>query len=141
MTVDLDAARRARAERLGNPKAVVGGRAFALRGDFPVRSAVAYSRLIDRTDDDEQLSLDDREALLREVVEGLLVDASEVDAFLANRISVYDLVDVLNDYGSTVGESSASSQPSPNDGKRSRPTSRASTPAKRPSRKRSGKKA
>jgi hypothetical protein len=134
VSVDLDAARRARAERLGNPKAVVGGRSYALRGDFPVRSAIAFSRLIDS----DGTPLDERDALLREVVEGLLVDPSEVDAFLANRISIFDISDVINDYGTSVGESSASSTSSNGSGKPSRPTSKRTT--KSTSSKRSGAK-
>lgn len=111
---DLDAARAAREEARGEyPVVTFGGRDYKLTPELYVDAANAWK--------DNQAD---------EFVRLVLADPSEADDFLANRVSWADLNEVITAFtAGDPGESSASSRSSKPGGRRSRPTSSASTNA------------
>lgn len=110
--VDLDAARAAREETLGeNPLVTFGGRDYKLTLELYVDAASAW-----------------RENRAEDLVRLILADPSEADDFLANRPTWSDLSGIFGAFKvGEPGESGASSRSSKTDGRRSRPTSDAST--------------
>lgn len=110
--VDLDAARAARDEARGdNPTVTLGGRDYKLTPELYVDAMAAWRE--NRTDDFVRL---------------VLADPTEADDFLEHRMTWTDLADVVAAFSAgDPGESSASSSSSKTGGRRSRPTSDAST--------------
>lgn len=110
---DLDAARAARLEAQGErPLFLFGGQKFELPAELPAE----FAYLLDTAD-------------AKETIRYLLGD--QFDEFWAHRPSKEDLIElvawVTKRYGSSLGESQASAEPSTNGGSRSRPTSRGTT--------------
>jgi hypothetical protein len=108
---DLDAAKAARLEARGEPRLFLfGGQKFELPPELPAEFAYL---------------LDDA----KEALQYLLGD--QFDDFWAQRPSAQDLIDLVGwiskTYGSDPGESTASGSSSAAGGRRSRPTSRATT--------------
>lgn len=111
--INLDKARQARAESIGDPITVhFGGRDFTLPPEMPFRFA------------DEGNS-----GNLRGAIEELLGD--EAEQFFALDPSLPDIAELIQQaseaYGVAEGEAPASSGSSPSAGKKSRPTSSGST--------------
>lgn len=107
-TVDLDAARVARAEIADDPPVVtLGGDTYELTRELPLEfgDLVATGRL-------------------RLAAGILLADVDQVEAFMANKPTVEDLVEIADLYDfQGLGESRASRRSSKTTSKRSRPTS------------------
>lgn len=124
VAVDLDAARRARAERLGALPLKVGGKTYPLRADMPISSGIAYDLGVEKSREKEPDF--DFDECARDVLGPLLLNPGDLDAVMATGISWFDLSDILGSYQS-LGESEASSEPSSNGGKPSRRTSKRTT--------------
>jgi hypothetical protein len=90
--VDLDAARQARYEALGeSPTVTLGGRVYKLTPEMSIDTVTAW-----RAND------------ARGFVGGILADSTETDDFLANSLSWLDLNEVFRAFLVDAGESPAS---------------------------------
>lgn len=117
--VDLDAARRARAETAkARPSIKLGGKKFRLVSELPIAFADLYAEAMR-----EGTGREEAEALVRSV----LADPAEVDAVFAAGLTWGDIPALLAAWKADAGESSASASSSTNGGTRSRPTSKRTT--------------
>lgn len=110
-TVDLDAARAARAEARGeSTTVVVGGREYELSPELPVEFA-------------EHMRFD----RIKDALGTLLADPDDLEAFWATRPTIDDVIEIARTYGVDLGEFMASSTSSNGTSRPARPTSKRTT--------------
>lgn len=123
--VDLDAARRARAEaRKANPTITFAGKKYKLVPELPLQASWSYALY----------QVAPTWNTLNEFLGYALANRADVEKILAAGLTGPDLDEMLNAWKVTPGESSASNGSSRNGGTRSRPTSKRTTASTSPKR-------
>lgn len=123
--IDLDAARRARDEKKGEPPVVVfGGEEYELPRELPAEAVHAFGQLVAG---DPSGLVAGIEALFGEAWTNLQAAAKAAGRALSFDDEIFLLEAALQEYGFDLPESPASGASSANTGTLSRPTSPAST--------------